>query len=73
MRVRELREDAGFSIRELAGMADVSEVTLINLEHHRTTPHPRTLRKVAAALKVSVRDLRGSVPEMREAAMLARR
>ena len=59
MRVREYREDSGYSIRELAEMAGVSEVTLIHLEHGKTTPHPKTLRKIAGVLKVSVKDLRG--------------
>ncbi len=59
MRVREYREDAGYSIRELAEMAGVSEVTLVHLEHGKTTPHPKTLRKIAGVLGVSVRELRG--------------
>jgi transcriptional regulator with XRE-family HTH domain len=59
MRVRECREDAGYSIRELSEMAGVSHVTITHLENGRTVPHPRTLRKIAGALGVSVRELRG--------------
>jgi transcriptional regulator with XRE-family HTH domain len=44
MRVRECREDAGYSIRELSEMAGVSHVTITHLENGRTVPHPRTLR-----------------------------
>jgi transcriptional regulator with XRE-family HTH domain len=40
--VRECREEAGYSIRE---MAEVSHVTITHLERGKTVPHPCTLRK----------------------------
>ena len=58
MRVRECREDAGYSIRELSEMAGVPHVTITHLENGRTVPYPKTLRKIAEALGVSVRELR---------------
>jgi transcriptional regulator with XRE-family HTH domain len=67
MRVRECRQDAGYSIRELAEMAEVSHVTITHLENGRTVPHPRTLRKIAGALRVSVRELRGRPNHVGEA------
>ena len=54
MRV-ECREEAGYSIRE---MAEVSHVTITHLERGKTVPHPCTLRKIAGALGVSMRELR---------------
>jgi transcriptional regulator with XRE-family HTH domain len=70
MRVRECREDAGYSIRELSEMAGVSHVTITHLENGRTVPHPRTLRKIAGALGVTVRELRGRPDHVGDAVSL---
>ncbi len=58
MKVRELREDAGYSQRELAEMADIDRVTLVAVERGTKTPRPKTMRKIAGALGVAVKDLR---------------
>lgn len=58
MRVKELREDAGLTQRDLADLAGLSHVTVNHIENGKTPPRPRTLRKIAEALDVRVRDLR---------------
>jgi transcriptional regulator with XRE-family HTH domain len=55
-RTKEWRESRGFTQRELAAEAGISEVTVARLETgHSSTP--RTARKIAKALDVSVADL----------------
>src|SRR5215216_3943469 len=55
-RTKEWRESRGFTQRELAAEAGISEVTVARLETgHSSTPS--TARKIAAALGVSVADL----------------
>lgn len=47
------------SIRDLAVRAGVTEHTIIRLEHENKVRRPSTMRKVADALGVSVRELKG--------------
>ena len=63
MRVREFRLERGWSLKELASHAGVTEKTLIDLEHERHPARPKTVRKVADALGVSVRELKGMAPQ----------
>jgi transcriptional regulator with XRE-family HTH domain len=59
MKLRELRLDQGLSQDELHEMTGVSRDTISKLETgDRPNPHPRTLRKLAGALGVSVADIR---------------
>ena len=59
MKLRNLRLDAGLSQDELHQMTGVSRDTISRLETgDRPNPHPRTLRKLAEALGVSVGDIR---------------
>ena len=59
MKLREIRLDAGFSQDELHQMTGVSRDTISKMETgDRPNPHPRTLRKLAQALGVSVADIR---------------
>ncbi|MDP9484278.1 MAG: helix-turn-helix domain-containing protein [Actinomycetota bacterium] len=58
MGIRDMRLNAGYSIQELAQMAGVSTHTILHLEQGKTVPQPRTLRKLATALGVRVKDLR---------------
>ena len=58
MKLRELREDAALSVRELAEAAGVHHHTIIRLENAQTGAHPRTIRKLAAALDVEPKALR---------------
>ncbi len=50
------RLDAALSQRELAAMAGISPVTIARLEGGQEA-RPRTIRKLAEALKVMPRDL----------------
>jgi transcriptional regulator with XRE-family HTH domain len=55
--LRDIREDVGFSIRELAARSGVSPSTVVRLEAGQHA-QPRTRRALAKALGVGVRDLR---------------
>jgi transcriptional regulator with XRE-family HTH domain len=60
-RTKEWRESRGFTQRELAAEAGISEVTVARLETgHSSTPP--TARKIAKALRVSVADLQERPP-----------
>ena len=58
MKLRELREDRALSVRELAEKAGIHYGTVIRLENEHGGAHPRTVRKLAAALGVEPRELR---------------
>ena len=59
MKLREIRLDRGYSQQELADMTGVARDTISKLETgDRPNPYPRTLRKLAEALGVSVADIR---------------
>lgn len=51
-RLRELRENAGYSQRELAELADVAPATIVRAELGQRTPRGLTARKLAKALGV---------------------
>ena len=59
LRVREWRRRRALSMRELAEQAGIALSTLQKLEgaYPPATPHPRTIRKVAAALGVEPHEL----------------
>ena len=59
VRLKELREDRAYSARELAELAGVNYRTVLRIEHGQENVQPRTLRKLAAALGVEPRELRG--------------
>ena len=59
VKLREARLDAGLSQEDLHRMTGVSRDTISKMETgDRPNPHPRTLRKLAEALGVSVADIR---------------
>lgn len=60
MRVKELREEHGWSMRELAREARVSLDTVQAMEHGSRPHRPSSVKKVADTLGVSVRDLKGT-------------
>jgi transcriptional regulator with XRE-family HTH domain len=60
MRVKELREEHGWSMRDLAKEAGVSLDTVQAMEHGSRPHRPSSVKKVADALGVSVRDLKGT-------------
>ena len=59
MKLRELREDRTLSARELAELAGVHYNTILRLENNQGGAHPRTIRKIAEALGVEPRELKG--------------
>ena len=58
-RLRHLREARLMSQRDLSKAAGISQTTIVNIETGRTNPHPSTLRRLAAALKVGPEALVG--------------
>ncbi len=56
-RLRQLRLERGFSQRQLAELAGVSNTTVANIEQRKSGAHPGTLRKLAGVLEVSPLDL----------------
>jgi transcriptional regulator with XRE-family HTH domain len=59
VKLREIRLDRGYSQEELHKLTGISRDTISRLETgDRPNPHPRTLRKLAEALWVSVGDFR---------------
>ena len=59
MKLREVRLDRGLSQEDLHRMTGVSRDTISRMETgDRPNPHPKTLRKLAGALGVSVADIR---------------
>ena len=63
-KLREARLNRGYSQLELAELAGVSQASIAMIETGaRKNPHPRTLRKLAGALDIAVRDLRDDPEE----------
>lgn len=59
MKLKEIRLDQGYSQEELHQLTGISRDTISRLETgDRPNPHPRTLRKLADALGVTVGDIR---------------
>ncbi len=56
-KLKELREDRAFSVRDLAEEAGVSSDTITALEKGRRKAWPRNVRKLALALSVNPREL----------------
>ena len=58
-KLRQLREDRAYSLRELAELSGLTENTIWRIEAgQRTRPYPSTVRKLAQALGVEPRELR---------------
>ncbi|MDK2744631.1 MAG: helix-turn-helix domain-containing protein [Nitrospira sp. BO4] len=57
MRIREIRESKGLSIRVLAAKAKMGYPFLCNVENGKADPSLSTLRRLAKALKVKVVEL----------------
>jgi len=50
--LRELRQAKVLSQRDLAERAGVTQKTIVDTERGKIRPHPRTIRKLAAALGI---------------------
>lgn len=59
-KLRELRIQRGLSLTELAKTANVSKLTVINIEADRTRPKQSTISKLASALNVDPTELSNS-------------
>jgi transcriptional regulator with XRE-family HTH domain len=56
-KLKQLREENVLSQRELAHLAGLSQMTVWRLENGFREAHPKTIRKVAAVLRVEPREL----------------
>src|SRR5215469_6600055 len=56
--IRELRDKADLSLRELANKVDISPPFLSDIELGRRYPSDETLQKLSKSLKVSVEELK---------------
>ena len=63
MKLRELREERAYSLRELAELSGVNYRTIHRLERGDTGAQPRTIRRLAEALGVEPRELRSKKKE----------
>jgi len=57
-KLRILREQRVLSLTDLAHLAGVNRITIHRIENGKQKAMPRTLRKLAEALQVSVEELR---------------
>ncbi len=58
-----LREERGYSMRELARLAELSPDTVFRLEHLQRGAEPKTRRRLAKALGTTIKDLKAKEPE----------
>ena len=56
-KLKELREARALSLRELANEAGVGHNTIYRIEHGQGNVLPRTVRRLAKALRVEPREL----------------
>ena len=60
--IRELRKQAGWTLRELADRADISHSALAKIETvEDRNPRIETLKKIADALEVSIKNISGGL------------
>ena len=55
---KRLREQQSLSLTDLAQKSGVNRITIHRIENGKQKPMPRTIRKLAEALQVSVEELR---------------
>jgi len=66
VRLREVRRELGYTSRELSEKSGVSMSTISMIETGKQQPHPSTLRKLADAMGVDIREItRGPMVEFR--------
>ncbi len=59
-RLRELREEALLTVRELSELSGVSEDTITKIENGHRIARSKTIKKLARGLGVEPRELRGT-------------
>lgn len=69
-KIRQLRQERGYSLRALAKRADVSVAYLSKLERDESSPTVALLTRLAEALSVAVEELVDSTPPAEEQAAL---
>ena len=55
--LKRLREQQALSLTDLAQKSGVNRITIHRIENGKQKPMPRTIRKLAEALQVNVKDL----------------
>lgn len=60
-RLREMRQDAGWDMRQFASLVGVDRHSVYRFERGMMRPSPATLRRMALALRVKPADLRRGV------------
>ena len=55
-RIREIRKPKKFSLRQLSALIDIDRVTLMRIENGRNSSRILTLKSIADALTVDVKD-----------------
>ncbi len=63
IRIRQRREELGLSLRELARRIDLTASFLSQVEHDRANPSINSLRRIAAALGVSILHFLSEAPK----------
>lgn len=61
--MEELRQDRNLTRKELAALALVDPMTIYRLERGLGRPRPRTVRRLAAALRISPAELRAALEQ----------
>lgn len=56
-RIRKLRQEQALSLSDLAELTKLSRVTINRIENGKQNPMPRTIRRLAQALGVSIQEL----------------
>jgi len=65
-RIRKLRQQQALSLSDLAELTKLSRVTINRIENGKQNPMPRTIRKLAKALGVSVEELTSEEAKSRQ-------
>jgi len=56
-KIKKLRQQQALSLSDLAELTKLSRVTINRIENGKQNPMPRTIRRLAKALGVSVQEL----------------
>ena len=65
-KIKELRQQQALSLSDLAKLTKLSRVTINRIENGKQNPMPRTIRRLAKALRVSVQELTSEEAKSRQ-------